>query len=251
MKKWTKKPVTITAVQWHGDNLDDVLSFVQNDKTFTVEPLTGGELAIKTLEDGANGEAKHVASVGDVIIRGVKGEYYACKPDIFGMTYMPAGSGDKEVEDVRAFQKKFDILNNDKPTMLTKRKLQERIECMQEELDEFKKAVAEQNFEEQADALIDLVYFAKGTAVMMGLPWADLWDDVQRANMSKERGVGKRGHAVDMIKPQGWKKPDGLTILKAAGFRLADFTDEAGNVDEDMCADDAFRKVAQQIQGDA
>ena len=149
---------------------------------------------------------------------------------------------DKEVEDVRAFQKKFDILNNDTPTMLTKRKLQERIECMQEELDEFKKAVAEQNFEEQADALIDLVYFAKGTAVMMGLPWADLWDDVQRANMSKERGVGKRGHAVDMIKPEGWKKPDGMSILRAAGFHLAQFCDEAGNVDEDLCADDAHRK---------
>jgi predicted HAD superfamily Cof-like phosphohydrolase len=151
---------------------------------------------------------------------------------------------DKELEDVRAFHKQFDILNNSIPTMLTKRKLQERIECMQEELDEFRKAVEAQDFPEQADALIDLVYFAKGTAVMMGLPWHLLWDDVQRANMSKVRGVGKRGHAVDMIKPEGWKKPDGGTILKAAGWRRTEYTDEAGRIDEDLCADDAHRKQA-------
>lgn len=148
---------------------------------------------------------------------------------------------DKEVEDVRAFHKKFDILNNHIPTMVTKRKLQERIECMQEELDEFRKAVEEQDFAEQADALIDLVYFAKGTAVMMGLPWVELWDDVQRANMTKVRGVGKRGHAVDMVKPEGWKKPDGESILKLAGYRRAEYTDESGRVDEDLCADDTHR----------
>lgn len=147
---------------------------------------------------------------------------------------------DKELEDVRAFHNKFDILDSGRvPTMVTKRKLQERIECMQEELDEFKKAVAEQDFPEQADALIDLVYFAKGTAVMMGLPWADLWDDVQRANMAKVRGVGKRGHLVDMVKPEGWKKPNGELILKGAGWNRTSFTDEAGNIDEDRCLDDA------------
>lgn len=151
-------------------------------------------------------------------------------------------NSDKELEDVRAFHQKFDILNNSIPTMLTRRKLIERIECMQEELDEFKKAVETQDFPEQADALIDLVYFAKGTAVMMGLPWAALWDDVQRANMSKVRGVGKRGHAVDMVKPEGWQKPDGEKILQAAGWRLTEYTDEAGRVDDDLCADDAFRK---------
>lgn len=158
---------------------------------------------------------------------------------------------DKELEDVRAFQQKFDILNNDAPTMLTRRKLVERIECMQEELDEFKKAVEAQDFPEQADALIDLVYFAKGTAVMMGLPWVKLWDDVQRANLSKERGVGKRGHAVDMVKPEGWKKPDGETILREAGWDLDNYTDEEGKVDDYFCQDDAFRmKDLAKILGD-
>jgi hypothetical protein len=45
------------------------------------------ELYIHTLEDGKNGVARHVASPGDWIIKGVKGEYYPCKPDIFAATY--------------------------------------------------------------------------------------------------------------------------------------------------------------------
>jgi predicted HAD superfamily Cof-like phosphohydrolase len=151
---------------------------------------------------------------------------------------------DKELEDVRAFHNKFGILDNGRvPTMVTKRKLRERLECMQEELDEFKNALDSQDFVEQADALIDLVYFAKGTAVMMGLPWTDLWDDVQRANMEKVRGVGKRGHAVDMIKPEGWQAPNGAKILKGAGWHRNNFTDELGRIDEGLCSDDAFRKV--------
>jgi hypothetical protein len=44
-------------------------------------------LFIRTLEDGPNNEAEHVGDEGDFVIRGVKGELYACKPDIFWMTY--------------------------------------------------------------------------------------------------------------------------------------------------------------------
>lgn len=40
-----------------------------------------GGLVIKTLE------GEHIATIGDYIIKGVKGEYYPCKPDIFEMTY--------------------------------------------------------------------------------------------------------------------------------------------------------------------
>lgn len=49
--------------------------------------LENGELIIKTLEDGIGGKAKHAATVGDFVIRGVKGEFYFCKPDIFEQTY--------------------------------------------------------------------------------------------------------------------------------------------------------------------
>lgn len=77
-----KKPMTITAIDWTGDNFDAIKKFA-GDNVY----LENGELVIKTLEDGADGKAKHVASIGDFIIRGVEGEYYFCKPFIFEKTY--------------------------------------------------------------------------------------------------------------------------------------------------------------------
>ncbi len=46
-----------------------------------------GELEIVTLEDGFDARVCHVATEGDYIIKGVQGEFYSCKPDIFDMTY--------------------------------------------------------------------------------------------------------------------------------------------------------------------
>lgn len=121
-------------------------------------------------------------------------------------------------EDVKAFHRKFGLLVSETPTHLTRRKLAERVECLQEELNEFADASEAQDLEGQADALVDLVYFALGTAVMLGLPWKQLWKDVHRANMAKERGTTRRGHKVDVRKPEGWVGPQGLKILQAAGY---------------------------------
>jgi hypothetical protein len=83
MPKFRKKPVVIEAVLWNGTNLDEVLALGD----YADVPLTfddRGHLHIHTLE-GAMG-----ASIGDWIIRGVKNEFYPCKPDIFAATYEPA-----------------------------------------------------------------------------------------------------------------------------------------------------------------
>lgn len=139
----------------------------------------------------------------------------------------------KEFADVDAFHEKFQLLRFQKPGHLTKGKLRERIEFMQEELDEFIEGAGfeydlandidwwsgkEQDLAKQADALVDLVYVALGTAVMLGLPWDWLWNDVQRANLSKVRGMTKRGHAVDVTKPEGWQGPQTQRILNLAGY---------------------------------
>lgn len=150
----------------------------------------------------------------------------------------------KEFQDVRDFHQKFELLCFDKPARLTKRKLVERIEFLQEELNEFVEGCGlclyveptasgyavevtdgemetplPQDLAKQADALVDLVYVALGTAVMLGLPWDWLWDDVQRANMAKVRGMTKRGHAVDVTKPPGWQGPQTQRILDLAGYQ--------------------------------
>lgn len=114
----------------------------------------------------------------------------------------------------------------------------------------------EQDLPKIADSLVDLVYVALGTAHLHMLPWEKLWEEVQRANITKERcgidhqfdkGIpdevteqnsedyclypgeppycGKprvahslRGSAQDVIKPAGWKAPEIQEVLVEAGW---------------------------------
>jgi len=86
--KFRKKPIVIEAIRWDGTNLDELKEW---NAPVTIMPATGrASLIIGTLEDGPNSEAIHVATLGDWIIRGVAGEFYPCKPDIFAATYEPA-----------------------------------------------------------------------------------------------------------------------------------------------------------------
>lgn len=79
LKKFRKKPVIVDAIQWTGHNTDLVMSFF---KEHNQQAYYGIDyIAIPTLE----GEMR--ASIGDWIIKGVKGEFYPCKPDIFEQTY--------------------------------------------------------------------------------------------------------------------------------------------------------------------
>lgn len=91
MAKYCKKPVVVEAVKWTGKNhremwdfltgkTDECLSTVGETFYIDHDKVVGG-LIIKTLE------GEHIANIGDYIIRGVKGEYYPCKPDVFNITY--------------------------------------------------------------------------------------------------------------------------------------------------------------------
>lgn len=83
-----KKPVEIHFVEWTGKNLLQVIRFTGQNasamhyKWEEYEDLVARDgLKIFTLE------GSHMASIGDMIIRGVQGEFYPCKPDIFKLTY--------------------------------------------------------------------------------------------------------------------------------------------------------------------
>ena len=82
MQKFVKKPVVIEAVEYNGANKEEIEAFIGKklDTIYTElkEPL---ELKIPTLE----GDMK--VSKGDYVIKGVKGEFYPCKPDIFKQSY--------------------------------------------------------------------------------------------------------------------------------------------------------------------
>lgn len=77
-----KKPVTIGAIQWTGANIEEVKAFFGEEAKKCLSPYQSkGNLIIETLE------GNHTALPGDFIIRGIKGEYYPCKPGIFEKTY--------------------------------------------------------------------------------------------------------------------------------------------------------------------
>lgn len=85
VRHYRKKPVVIEAIQFTGDNFSEIGRFA-GQRAFWLNDYCVG---IRTLEDGPNGEARHVAEKGDWIIKGVKGEFYPCKPDVFEATYEP------------------------------------------------------------------------------------------------------------------------------------------------------------------
>ena len=73
---YRKKPVTVVAMQYTGNNIKDIMEFVKNTAYVDARGLV-----IRTLE------GEHIAGVNDYIIRGIHGEFYPCKPDIFVKTY--------------------------------------------------------------------------------------------------------------------------------------------------------------------
>lgn len=87
--KYIKKQVEIEAVQWNGNNIEEIMKFIKSPfkhkegQVYATEKFSydGFNLKINTLEGVLR------ARIGDYIIKGVNGEFYPCKPDIFEKTY--------------------------------------------------------------------------------------------------------------------------------------------------------------------
>ena len=105
IKSFVKKPVSVQAVQWTGENVKELSEFMDErkpDGTINRSFVIYGDsrnpcLVIPTLE------GDHYARIGDWIIRGIKGEFYPCKPDIFEKTY----------EEKDEYVKRFIVFTND------------------------------------------------------------------------------------------------------------------------------------------
>ena len=80
VKRYKKKPLIVEAVQNTGDNLFEIMDFT-NGKCEAVFTSKGYEYEIDTLE------GTMTANIRDYIIKGIKGEFYPCKPDVFKATY--------------------------------------------------------------------------------------------------------------------------------------------------------------------
>ncbi len=76
--KYKTKPCEIEAIQYTGENGTEILHFMFPDLE---DDATAFDETIKTLEGDMH------TSVGDFIIKGLNGEFYPCKPDIFNKKY--------------------------------------------------------------------------------------------------------------------------------------------------------------------
>jgi hypothetical protein len=87
--KYRKKPVEIEAFKWDGINLSDIINFVGSALEYTIHDsawqvgsgVPHVEMYIKTLEGNMQ------CAEGDYIIKGIQGEFYPCKPDVFWGSY--------------------------------------------------------------------------------------------------------------------------------------------------------------------
>lgn len=148
------------------------------------------------------------------------------------------------MNDVRSFHRLAEHPSAEKPTLLSVDRTRLRLRLILEEFEELVDSLyaashgrsqafslvraylddlntpidSDNNVEQLADvgdALTDLMYFAVGTGLEMGLPLDQFWAEVQRANMDKFPGgvVTKRADGK-VIKPEGWKPPNHEEIVR-------------------------------------
>lgn len=94
MARYRTKPCEIEAVLWNGFNLGVIRNFVGDSLIYDIHDAAWQvqkgrpsiDIRIKTLE----GEMR--ADIGDYIIKGLRGEFYPCKPDVFKQKYELIGS---------------------------------------------------------------------------------------------------------------------------------------------------------------
>lgn len=86
--RFRKKPVVIEAMQWTGGNSRELCAFCPTLITTGIDDDGAEYNRLNPLVPTLEGQM--MCKVGDWIIKGVKGEFYPCKPDIFEATYEPA-----------------------------------------------------------------------------------------------------------------------------------------------------------------
>lgn len=121
------------------------------------------------------------------------------------------------IEDIEQLTTKFEF--DKEPLSLGK--LYFRGQLLQEELNEYLEAIYFREEADTVDALIDLTVVALGTLAILKVDIQKAWDEVHRANISKERGIKpgrEQSGGFDLIKPTGWTAPfheDNVGRLKA------------------------------------
>ena len=123
----------------------------------------------------------------------------------------------KQIEAVETFHKVFKAPIGEKPKLIDKERGKLRWELMQEENQEYWEAVYDNDIVEIADALGDMLYILFGTIIEHGMQEkiAEVFDEIQRSNMSKLDENGKTIFREDgkILKGKNYSKPDFSKII--------------------------------------
>jgi predicted HAD superfamily Cof-like phosphohydrolase len=112
-------------------------------------------------------------------------------------------------DDVAQFHKEVLFVDpSPTPTLVSQEWATEKFRFLSEEVNEYYEAAITGDIVGAVDGLLDTIYVALGTLYSMGIPVQQCWDQVQKANMAKRRGMTKRGNAVDAVKPPDWVGPE-------------------------------------------
>jgi len=110
---------------------------------------------------------------------------------------------------VAQFHETFEIGYFRGPRSLPEEEKDFRVRCLNEEVGEYIEA---KTIEAELDAIVDIVYFAMGTAYRQGLDFNEAFKRVHEANMAKElvseKNPSKRYFHLDVVKPLDWKPPN-------------------------------------------
>jgi predicted HAD superfamily Cof-like phosphohydrolase len=120
------------------------------------------------------------------------------------------------IDDVRDFHVACDIPISDKPQIPDAQRVQLRLDLINEEGTELFEACARGDIVGIADGIIDLVYVTLGMALEFGIPFQQVWDEVQNSNMRKRdpaTGKVRRREDGKILKPEGWTPPDIAGVL--------------------------------------
>lgn len=87
MGQYRKLPVVIDAVEWNGTNQEEISAFAADAACFSDVIHSDGVRVVDAQLEILTSEGMLNATIGDWIIRGVAGEFYPCKPEVFRVTY--------------------------------------------------------------------------------------------------------------------------------------------------------------------
>lgn len=112
---------------------------------------------------------------------------------------------------VAEFNEKFGLGYDGPPRMMPRKVLKDDVMHLSEEFDELLKSIereGEENKEDFFDALLDIVYKAKGMAYKCGFDWDEGFERVHEKNMEKVFDPNAEGYKSGIVKPEGWEAPN-------------------------------------------